>query len=1079
MGKWLAGLIAVAAVAAGLFWWMQQRGAPAVDSPRSADDGSVTNTGAAYLENRDQTAAVEVFTRATTLAPDDAVAWRNLARAHLIGDEASDGASAQAAVARALALDPQSAAGHYLLGLAHKRQTKHAEAAKAFEAAAARDARSAVPRFQAGRALEEAGRLDDAEIQLRDAVRLDPRHAAAHYRLSRHAARRRDMDAARQFAETFRRLKGAVGAQSDALLERCVHTEPETTPVAASEPAPWRVRFTETAAPAGAERATIAAVLDVDAGGRVEIIAIDDAGRLHRWGPAASKAEVSGPALPGPWTAIAVGDFRDRVPEGEPYVPETHATADFALVGPGGVRLIEQTGPSQFEDVTEAAGLAGARGHAIEWVDIEHDGDLDLAVGGDDGVTLWRNRGDGRFEDGTADAGLAEAGGVVDLAAVDLEGDVGVDLIFAAGDGPTRLYGHQGIGRLQARAAPTGEWPAARRVVIDDFDNDMQPDAALVTADRVAFVYGGARTRDHVAHRGGPIARLDADGDGWLDLVTDGPRLWRNEAGRAWREVTAETFGELNGKPGKLAELIQLIAVDFDADGDTDLIAIAKNGGARWLRNDAEAHGGQLVVRPVGLKTNPSAIGTHVSLRAGGHRVSRFVGTLPVTLGLGGHETVDAVRIVWGNGVIDNTVNPPVGRALVIEEKKVATGSCPFLYVWDGEGFRFASDLLGNSPVGLPLRRDLLLPADPDELVEIGDIAPRDGAYLVEVTSEFREVLYLDEARLVAVDHPSDVEVHPTDKIQPPPFPKSEIHGITKVRSAANAIDFDGTDTTDELRNIDGRFTGPGLPLPPPLRGIVAPRALTFDFGPLDPQRPLVLLLTGWLQYGDASTNIAASQNPSLKIIPPSLEVEIAPDRWQPVDVVVGMPAGKTKTILVDLAGALPNGAGRLRLTTTFELRWDRVAIGERTGDPVTHHVAPNRAELRWRGFSDLRQRASNHPTTPDYDNVAPRPPWAATPAGWVTRFGDVLPLVGARDARLALAHGGDAISLAFPVDAFPAVPAGSVRTFFFYTYGWAKDGDPNVEGAAAVAPLPEAAPGDWVETYNTRWVARMPWGDR
>jgi len=55
------------------------------------------------------------------------------------------------------------------------------------------------------------------------------------------------------------------------------------------------------------------------------------------------------------------------------------------------------------------------------------------------------------------------------------------------------------------------------------------------------------------------------------------------------------------------------------------------------------------------------------------------------------------------------------------------------------------------------------------------------------------------------------------------------------------------------------------------------------------------------------------------------------------VDVVVGVPCGKTKTIIVDLAGKLPPGSRRLRLTTAFEIHWDRLALFERMTEAATH----------------------------------------------------------------------------------------------------------------------------------------------
>ena len=42
---------------------------------------------------------------------------------------------------------------------------------------------------------------------------------------------------------------------------------------------------------------------------------------------------------------------------------------------------------------------------------------------------------------------------------------------------------------------------------------------------------------------------------------------------------------------------------------------------------------------------------------------------------------------------------------------------------------------------------------------------PRDDNYVLQITEELREVLYLDEAKLVVVDHPPGTEVHPTGQV--------------------------------------------------------------------------------------------------------------------------------------------------------------------------------------------------------------------------------------------------------------------------------------------------------------------------
>jgi hypothetical protein len=167
-----------------------------------------------------------------------------------------------------------------------------------------------------------------------------------------------------------------------------------------------------------------------------------------------------------------------------------------------------------------------------------------------------------------------------------------------------------------------------------------------------------------------------------------------------------------------------------------------------------------------------------------------------------------------------------------------------------------------------------------------------------------------------------------------------------------------------------------------------------------------------------------------------------------------------------------------LRLTTTFEIRWDRIVLAKPLEASLmrSYRLDAVSAELRWRGFSEIRSRAPDHPAVPDYEHVSNRPPWRTTPWGWCTRYGDVLPLVEARDEQLVLLNGGDALRLRFAESELPPVPSGQVRSFFFHSVGWDKDADPNVVDGDRVEPLPVGEGGEWIHDYNTRWVpARWP----
>jgi tetratricopeptide (TPR) repeat protein len=1053
------------------------------------------NVGKAHLENRNSARAMEAFTAALKLEPKSASGLRNLARAQLLANQSDE---AIKLLDRAQSLEKNSPATAYLLGLAHTHQSQFEKAVPFLEEAVRLDAFTPALRFQLATAYQMARQPDKALIQLRETVRLDPLHGSAHFKLGALAAQAGDRAEYEKQQEEFMRLRKLFSddTRTPLALERCVYTQPEAAPIPAARPsAGIKVRFVDATVEVFSEEtarfATAAAVLDIDEKGGYTAFVVDPQGttallKMDANGKFSRTSIMLGQAERAPFQQCVVGNFFDDVPKGEKYDATVHARNDVLFVGEKGIRLLKRTGLASFEDVTEAAGLGSAKARRVQWIDYEHDGDIDLLLAAESELQLWQNNGDGRFTNVTEQVGLSGASGAFDAAAVDLDANVAIDLVTARGDQPSLVFMNQRAGRFARMAEPPGPWPPAQRVLANDLDNDGHMDTVLLGEKQALVMFGQRSTRhpfDLSALQGATAALFDFDNDGWLDLCAAGGKsgsptqgamqLWRNTGGGNWTDATAATGLATLGLP----PIRDVVAADFDGDGDTDLLLLTAAGQMHFLRNEGGNANSQLKLRLVGTKTNPMGLGTRVEVRAGEFRAVRAVAGLPIEIGLGRARRLDSVQMVWANGVVDNQIDVNVKpEPMVIVEKNLATGSCPYLYAWDGRGFRFANDLLGNSPLGLSLRRGVMLPADPEEIVLIGtekNFRPRRGAYELEVTEELREVLYLDSAKLIALDHAPDVEVHSTDKLGPPPFGPSELWALRSAMQPHRVLGDDGIDRTEAVRAIDGLFAPPGPLLPPPLRGQCEPLTLTMDFGVLHVARPLVLALTGWIQYGDASANIASSQNATLPLIPPRLEVETAEGVWTALDVVVGMPAGKNKTILCDLSGKLPPGAKRLRLTTTFELRWDRIALFERIAETEVERreVLPRSADLRFRGFSEIKSRAPGHPQTPAYDKVSERPPWRTTPQGWCTRYGDVLDLVKSRDERLAILNAGDAVKLRFDAKAFPPVAPGRERTFFFHSVGWDKDADHNVVEGDTVEPLPVANGKDRAAEFNTRWV--------
>ena len=270
-----------------------------------------------------------------------------------------------------------------------------------------------------------------------------------------------------------------------------------------------------------------------------------------------------------------------------------------------------------------------------------------------------------------------------------------------------------------------------------------------------------------------------------------------------------------------------------------------------------------------------------------------------------------------------------------------------------------------------------------------------------------------------------------------------------------------------------------GAPLDPPAVGHTAPGSIEFTFSDLDATQPQILALTGWFRFGSSSTNIAAAERSDITAVWPMLEARVGGE-WVLVDQFVGFPTGNTKTIICRLGSKLPPDAERLRLTTSFEVRWDEIALyDEVPRDAVSVvEVEPATASLAWHGFSRLASASSDAPLVPIPGSLDDQPPWLSTLAGWCTRYGAVEELLTDSDSRLAVLNSGDAMTVDYNLPNRPE-DAGLTRTNLLYVRGWIKEWDPNAEPPERVAPFPgsEATTAetsdDWQIEYNTRWVPR------
>jgi hypothetical protein len=223
------------------------------------------------------------------------------------------------------------------------------------------------------------------------------------------------------------------------------------------------------------------------------------------------------------------------------------------------------------------------------------------------------------------------------------------------------------------------------------------------------------------------------------------------------------------------------------------------------------------------------------------------------------------------------------------------------------------------------------------------------------------------------------------------------------------------------------------------------------------------LLASGWIRPTDSSLNVAISQGRHAP--PQSLRLEVPDGQggWMVARADLGFPAGKTKTILLDLQGIWRPGTPRLvRLRTNMEIYWDAFAWALALSDTEfkMQRLSPHTAELRYRGFSVVHTADRSSPEVPQYDALEGTAPRWRDLTGYYTRFGDVRDLLQGVDDRYVILNAGDELRLRFAAP--PPPPAGWRRDFVLIGDGWNKDGDYNTTFSKTVLPLPAHAQPDY-----------------
>jgi tetratricopeptide (TPR) repeat protein len=1054
----------------------------------------LNNRGVALMGQQMTDRAEETFAQAFKKDPTLAQAAVNEGIALMALQKLDE---AKKVLQQAIALDPGSAQAWYNLGLAQHAANELEPALASFQMAVKLDPMDVDSIYFQGVCYGEMKQFDKAIEILEQALKINHLHASSEFQLARALQRSGDTAGARQHFKLFQHMTStkigapiglAYGEQGRYSTVTPVE-EPEMVPKSmiqvklVARPLLSQVSKARPGAP-GFPATGGACMLDTTGSGRMDLV-------LMQSGPQAIRvllnkgdgnfedgdAAAAGLKAQGRGVACAVGDF------------DGDGLNDLAVATDGALLLFRNLGKGKFQDVTAAAGLAPRnRPTGITFVDYDHDGDLDLFLTGspikpgDAPNVLWRNNGNKTFTEWTGPIGLGGSGKTEAAILTDFNNDRAVDLAVTGDSASPTIYVNPREGKYPTQPLFEGEkLPPTVGIAVLDFNKDGWMDIAVTHAGAPGLtLWRNVEGPNHAgrrfervelplkgALRAWGVTPIDIDNDGWIDLAA----VVETKAGtevRVFRNLGNGSFEDVSHALGldrvALHGARGLIAADVVGDGAPDLIVTRLNAPPVLLRNVGANKNSFVRLDLGGLADNKTALGVKVEIFSNGHwqkwelaGASGYQTQAPpqVLIGLGDAKGIDLLRILWPTGILQDEIDLPPTQVIPMKEADRRGSSCPVLFAWDGHKYKLVTDVIGAAVVGhwfTPTRHNT---PNPGEWIKVdGDrIVPVNGKLSLRFIEPMEEVNYIDQLRLVAVDHPENVEVNPDERfLDDPPFASGRVVASADTRLPAGAWDGQGRDVLEQVSRRDHQFASGFTPLP--YDGFANLHALTLDLGPLDAQSPLRLLMTGYVNYFSA-TSLYGAWQAGVKPISPYAEAQLPDGTWQRIPGEVGFPAGLERTIVVDLTGKLPAGARRIRLMTNLEIYWDQVLIDQSADAQArTAEVPLTLATLHFRGYPKQIDGVSPGDLEYDYNRVSLTGPFQHQ-RGDYTRMGDVTELVKGIDDRYAIFGSGEEIATEFDATRLPALPAHWKRDYFFYANGYVKDMDWWDASPFTVAQLP------------------------
>ena len=952
--------------------------------------------------------------------------------------------------------DPEELHAHYMLGLIQESETSYAAARSHFLKVTQTDPQDANAWFHLGNCYSKLGSFADAVESYRRAAAIVPYQRAYRYNLFMSLNRAGMATEAQSEFENFKRLESSnirvVDAPKKELdyLKQGKYAEAVADSLTLPSPPPKMPHYTP-----------VEGSLSIS----------------FKNNGTADDAEVqrilSGNPFPRGWFANESNRHKliGALGSGAAFCDYNNdGRLDLFLVNVNASHaLFEQRADGSFQDVTDKVGIGAEPrfGMASAWGDFDNDGWADLLITGYGVMRLYRNE-HGIFKDITDTAGISKfispSTWCFDAAFADIDHDGDLDIYITCFVDLTKPSEKS---ELRFPDDFTGQSNLL-------FQNNLNGTFTQIAAQAKA---------DGAGLKSCNVWFSDVNDDRAIDFVLF------DFAGNAstFLNMKNGTFSGSNLKPATLTAARPPIGEshafgDFNADGAVDEL-INRNGQFAVLRRNDDRPANWLTVRLAGyavpgqVKSNRMAIGTKVEVRTVGGWIQEELhagngqqgcDAPEIYFDLSEQNRADFVRAIFPSGVRWTLRDVASNQTVKLDEPLLDVNSCPVLFAWNGQRFNFISDTIGAGVLDELVAPGEYWKPDPDEWLRLtGDeleLTPDRKANL-RFVNPLEEVTFLDRVRLLAVDHPAEVEVYPNERMVNEPANRRPIkaYALTNIHPLIKATAQDGADVTEALAKIDRQYAAHFVPKP--FKGFAQDWSLTLDLGRVDVPSQTVLLLHSWSYWNSPASIIAAAQAGE-ELWGPTLDVLGRDGRWRSGTKDLGVSAGLPRTIVMDLSNILRAGEHIVRIRSNRTLYYDQIVSAQKAeqsglddAPPPGHlmrltEVPLAQAQLRWLGYPKRFLPDGKLPEDYDYQQIGQDAEWN-THVGLLTRYGDVLALLERGDDQFVVMENGEEVSLSFDGRQLQELPRGWKRTFLFYSSGYEKTYQTYPADSQSVAPLP------------------------